>query len=120
MVFSYQENYLIVILIVPVLFVLYTQLKHKTTFILQSLTAVLNVMFNGSRAEKKDGNLDGDPIMKLTTKMIKQIIREEIEEAKKENLYLRPSYKKLGVPLRRASYQEGFDTLPKSHQGRLC
>ena len=41
MVFSYQENYLIVILIVPVLSVLYIQQKHKTTFILQSLIAVL-------------------------------------------------------------------------------
>ena len=43
-------------------------------------------MFNGLRAEKKDGNLAGDPTMKLTTKMIKDIIREEIEEAKKEEV----------------------------------
>lgn len=53
--------------------------------------------------------------MKLTTKMIKQIIREEIEEAKKEeqSLTLDQVAQKLGVPKKQEEQvtQEAFDHL---------
>lgn len=47
MVFSYQKNYLIVILIVPVPFVSLILQKHKTISTLQSLIVALNVISNG-------------------------------------------------------------------------
>ena len=52
--------------------------------------------------------------MKLTTKMIKNIIREEIEEAKKEDeqdLTLGQVAKKLGVPMKEEEQvtQEAFE-----------
>ena len=50
--------------------------------------------------------------MKLTTKMIKQIIREEIEEAKKEEPTLMDVAKKLGAPVKEEQVtNEGIENI---------
>ena len=50
--------------------------------------------------------------MKLTTKMIKQIIREEIEEAKKEKPSVKDIAKKLGAPVKEEQItNEGIENI---------
>jgi hypothetical protein len=43
------------------------------------LTVALSVIYNGWRAERKDGKPAGDQIMRLTTKLLKDIIKEELD-----------------------------------------
>ena len=47
-------------------------------FICQNLIVVRDVIFNGSRVEKRDGKKDGDQ-MQITKKRLKQIISEELD-----------------------------------------
>ena len=101
------------ILIVPVLFVLSILQKRKTIYTLQSLIAALNVMFNGSRVEKKDGKPAGDQTMKLTTKLLKEMIKEELGNmTENENPILQVA-QAVGVPKRIEEEQidEGFENL---------
>ena len=111
MVFSYQKNYLIVILIVPVLFVLSILQNRKTTFILQSLIVVLSVTYNGSRTEKIDGKPAGDQTMRLTTKLLKEIIKEELDNMTEEESPIIAVADAVGVPMEEEQIDEGFEAL---------
>jgi|TARA_R100000081_G_C4734305_1_gene125187 hypothetical protein len=70
-------------------------------------------MFNGSRVEKKDGKLAGDQTMKLTTKLLKEMIKEELGNiAENENPILQVA-NAVGVPKRieEEQIEEGLENL---------
>jgi hypothetical protein len=53
-------------------------------------------MYNGSRAERKDGKPAGDQTMRLTTKLLKKIIKEELAKTVKEFYARGPSNSRKG------------------------